>query len=69
MSCICVPELIPSQIAGNQLGFVFGIDLIIAVDAQLDFAAGFDIVWPQAPSFTIDPLNGELMSMNVYVYL
>ncbi|PVH88184.1 hypothetical protein DL98DRAFT_372685, partial [Cadophora sp. DSE1049] len=34
------------------------------VDAELDFTAGFDIVWPKGPSFTIDPLSGELLSMS-----
>jgi hypothetical protein len=45
--------------------FKFGIDLVFAVSAAMDFAAGFDFVWPRGTSFVIDPLNGEIVSMNV----
>ena len=54
-----------ASIDGNQIGFVFTIDLIFSVDGQLDATTGFDISWPNTTTITVDPLKGQIMEMDL----
>lgn len=53
------------EIAGNEVGVIFSIDLVFSVSETIDFRAGFDVNFPQGAWFIINPLSGELLSMNV----
>ncbi|KAF4626079.1 hypothetical protein G7Y89_g12079 [Cudoniella acicularis] len=51
--------------SNDKIGLLFTIDLTLTVSDSVDFIAGFDLVFPQGASFTINPLNGNLVSMNI----
>jgi hypothetical protein len=53
------------EIAGNEVGVIFSIDLVFSVGSSIDFRTGFDINFPKGAQFIINPLSGELLSMNV----
>lgn len=38
---------------------------MFAITDAMDFTAGFDFAWPEGISFVIDPLSGEIVSMNL----
>ncbi|KAH6666231.1 hypothetical protein B0J14DRAFT_451716, partial [Halenospora varia] len=56
----------------NNLGGHFEFDIAFAASGtytvtldSVDFTTGFDLVFPKGASFTINPLNGKLVSMNI----
>jgi hypothetical protein len=51
----------------NEIGVFFEIELIISVSTAVDFSFGFDVAFPHDIGFILNPLSGDLVSMNVYV--
>ncbi|KAG9229660.1 hypothetical protein BJ875DRAFT_183024 [Amylocarpus encephaloides] len=49
----------------NKIGLLFTIELVLAVSGAVDFTTGFDFSFPKGASFTLNPLNGDLISMNI----
>ncbi|KAF8859690.1 hypothetical protein BDZ45DRAFT_742022 [Acephala macrosclerotiorum] len=65
-----VPLLPPIQplgamLGGNEIGFIFSIDLVFSVTGAIDATGGFDIAWPNTTSIIIDPLKGDILSLDV----
>jgi hypothetical protein len=53
------------QIDGNEIGFIFSIDLVFSVTGEVDVTTGFDITLPNTTSITIDPIKGDIISMDL----
>ncbi|TVY93132.1 hypothetical protein LAWI1_G002920 [Lachnellula willkommii] len=49
----------------NKVGVLFTIELTLTVLAPVDFTTGFDLSFPKGASFTLNPINGDLVSMNI----
>ncbi|CZR58872.1 uncharacterized protein PAC_08764 [Phialocephala subalpina] len=65
-----IPLLPPIQplgakLGGNEIGFIFSIDLVFSVTGEIDATGGFDIAWPNTTSIIIDPLKGDILSLDV----
>ncbi|KAE8443597.1 hypothetical protein EG329_001530 [Mollisiaceae sp. DMI_Dod_QoI] len=62
-----LPPITPfgANIDGNEIGFIFSIDLVFSVTGEIDVTTGFDIIWPNTTSIIIDPLKGDIVSIDV----
>ncbi|TVY37639.1 hypothetical protein LOCC1_G007254 [Lachnellula occidentalis] len=49
----------------NKVGLLFTIEATITVSAAVDFTTGFDLSFPAGASFTLNPINGDLVALNI----
>lgn len=51
--------------SNNQIGLVMSIEIQLTVSDAVDITTGFDFSFPKGASFTLNPVNGDLVSVNI----
>ena len=48
-----------------SVGLLLAVDLVFAIDAEIDFTAGFEFSLPEGSFITVDPLTGDIVDKSL----